>query len=112
MIRRPPRSTRTDTLFPYTTLFRSRTMGATSLTTAKASYQEGYGPLLPGVSIAPYCIPGVTGGFHLDAAGVEAALSGLGEVLAAAGRGDGQHNGAEPGMGGWCVCRSTGAVAE
>src|SRR3546814_14706690 len=28
MIRRPPRSTRTDTLFPYTTLFRSRASGA------------------------------------------------------------------------------------
>src|SRR3546814_10086993 len=28
MIRRPPRSTRTDTLFPYTTLFRSRDRGA------------------------------------------------------------------------------------
>src|SRR3546814_6814827 len=27
MIRRPPRSTRTDTLFPYTTLFRSRIHG-------------------------------------------------------------------------------------
>src|SRR3546814_14863200 len=27
MIRRPPRSTRTDTLFPYTTLFRSRGYG-------------------------------------------------------------------------------------
>src|SRR3546814_3065576 len=27
MIRRPPRSTRTDTLFPYTTLFRSRPSG-------------------------------------------------------------------------------------
>src|SRR3546814_7005960 len=27
MIRRPPRSTRTDTLFPYTTLFRSRSRG-------------------------------------------------------------------------------------
>src|SRR3546814_7113180 len=27
MIRRPPRSTRTDTLFPYTTLFRSPTNG-------------------------------------------------------------------------------------
>src|SRR3546814_9050994 len=27
MIRRPPRSTRTDTLFPYTTLFRSRGTG-------------------------------------------------------------------------------------
>src|SRR3546814_19419542 len=31
MIRRPPRSTRTDTLFPYTTLFRS---------TAKASSEQ------------------------------------------------------------------------
>src|SRR3546814_4525422 len=28
MIRRPPRSTRTDTLFPYTTLFRSRQLPA------------------------------------------------------------------------------------
>src|SRR3546814_19252368 len=28
MIRRPPRSTRTDTLFPYTTLFRSMLAGA------------------------------------------------------------------------------------
>src|SRR3546814_13848207 len=27
MIRRPPRSTRTDTLFPYTTLFRSAAIG-------------------------------------------------------------------------------------
>src|SRR3546814_5127658 len=27
MIRRPPRSTRTDTLFPYTTLFRSLVLG-------------------------------------------------------------------------------------
>src|SRR3546814_12920940 len=28
MIRRPPRSTRTDTLFPYTTLFRSQQLAA------------------------------------------------------------------------------------
>src|SRR3546814_1634364 len=28
MIRRPPRSTRTDTLFPYTTLFRSNSAGS------------------------------------------------------------------------------------
>src|SRR3546814_12852926 len=27
MLRRPPRSTRTDTLFPYTTLFRSEVLG-------------------------------------------------------------------------------------
>src|SRR3546814_3095046 len=31
MIRRPPRSTRTDTLFPYTTLFRSGRRGADAL---------------------------------------------------------------------------------
>src|SRR3546814_7883843 len=30
MIRRPPRSTRTDTLFPYTTLFRSAHAGVCS----------------------------------------------------------------------------------
>src|SRR3546814_4569371 len=30
MIRRPPRSTRTDTLFPYTTLFRSKKRGSKS----------------------------------------------------------------------------------
>src|SRR3546814_3670091 len=31
MIRRPPRSTRTDTLFPYTTLFRSTHLAAAGL---------------------------------------------------------------------------------
>src|SRR3546814_4336029 len=31
MIRRPPRSTRTDTLFPYTTLFRSGALGGPGL---------------------------------------------------------------------------------
>src|SRR3546814_2639894 len=30
MIRRPPRSTRTDTLLPYTTLFRSHRVGGTA----------------------------------------------------------------------------------
>src|SRR3546814_18048491 len=34
MIRRPPRSTRTDTLVPYTTLFRSRATVAESLCSA------------------------------------------------------------------------------
>src|SRR3546814_4786838 len=33
MIRRPPRSTRTDTLFPYTTLFRSLRGGAGGIRT-------------------------------------------------------------------------------
>src|SRR3546814_4547165 len=39
MIRRPPRSTRTDTLFPYTTLFRSAAAaGRTSFSSAEASH--------------------------------------------------------------------------
>src|SRR3546814_18942761 len=36
MIRRPPRSTRTDTLFPYTTLFRSDDSNLTHCHTAAA----------------------------------------------------------------------------
>src|SRR3546814_12140700 len=36
MIRRPPRSTRTDTLFPYTTLFRSAVDRAVMLVHRKA----------------------------------------------------------------------------
>src|SRR3546814_16638795 len=35
MIRRPPRSTRTDTLFPYTTLFRSFSMAPTMVRRGK-----------------------------------------------------------------------------
>src|SRR3546814_16844602 len=35
MIRRPPRSTRTDTLFPYTTLFRSLSLFYTDLDRTK-----------------------------------------------------------------------------
>ncbi len=34
--------------------FHGRTLGATSLTTAKAKYRAGYDPLLPSVHIAPY----------------------------------------------------------
>src|SRR3546814_13267495 len=36
MIRRPPRSTRTDTLFPYTTLFRSPAPGRTAVPLSRA----------------------------------------------------------------------------
>src|SRR3546814_16488889 len=35
MLRRPPRSTRTDTLFPYTTLFRSWTLGSSPRVTVE-----------------------------------------------------------------------------
>src|SRR3546814_14127376 len=40
MIRRPPRSTRTDTLFPYTTLFRSWKPNPDLEIFAEAGYQE------------------------------------------------------------------------
>src|SRR3546814_19528023 len=47
MILRPPRSTRTDTLFPYTTLFRSGFMAAAALLAAvmKKEGLETIGPL-------------------------------------------------------------------
>ncbi|MDQ3384439.1 MAG: aminotransferase class III-fold pyridoxal phosphate-dependent enzyme [Actinomycetota bacterium] len=40
--------------------FHGRTLAATSLTTAKGKYREGYEPLLPSVAIAPYCDPSRT----------------------------------------------------
>src|SRR3546814_301738 len=43
MIRRPPRSTRTDTLFPYTTLFRSRS----------PTYRESDGPRILSMTFDP-----------------------------------------------------------
>src|SRR3546814_21182199 len=47
MIRRPPRSTRTDTLFPYTTLFRS---GCLLFNTSKQAVN-------PGPDFGPYGLP-------------------------------------------------------
>src|SRR3546814_3472075 len=44
MIRRPPRSTRTDTLFPYTTLFRSRPEafhGGADRASARRKWRDG-----------------------------------------------------------------------
>src|SRR3546814_4309509 len=40
MIRRPPRSTRTDTLFPYTTLFRSPAYGLVGVGNGARSAQH------------------------------------------------------------------------
>src|SRR3546814_14164721 len=45
MIRRPPRSTRTDTLFPYTTLFRSRAV----VGVLGAPAQQVLGEVQPGI---------------------------------------------------------------
>src|SRR3546814_3101808 len=42
MIRRPPRSTRTDTLFPYTTLFRSDALGDGDLALAGEQFDGAH----------------------------------------------------------------------
>src|SRR3546814_7474719 len=47
MIRRPPRSTRTDTLFPYTTLFRSSTY--------RPLYRKFFWVLVVDVIVLGYC---------------------------------------------------------
>ncbi len=61
--------------------FHGRTLAATSLTTAKASYQEGYAPLLPGVHLAPYCVPGPTSPHRTDEAATAAALDALDALM-------------------------------
>src|SRR3546814_12845771 len=52
MIRRPPRSTRTDTLFPYTTLFRSdsaagRGAGENAKSATNSNHADGARPARP-----------------------------------------------------------------
>ena len=60
--------------------FHGRTLGAVSLTTAKAKYREGYEPLLGAVTVAPYAYPLRYGGDEDVAA--RAALDALDELLA------------------------------
>src|SRR3546814_7837145 len=50
MIRRPPRSTRTDTLFPYTTLFRSARRPSPLLLTSPPCEPLRPRPLQPGAT--------------------------------------------------------------
>src|SRR3546814_385835 len=55
ILRRPPRSTRTDTLFPYTTLFRSfRDQASVTVVLASAGYPESSskGDVISGVEDA------------------------------------------------------------
>src|SRR3546814_1256772 len=52
MIRRPPRSTRTDTLFPYTTLFRSLANAPRWTAAAVPSFTT----LLPGGALATFAV--------------------------------------------------------
>src|SRR3546814_6968426 len=49
MIRQPPRSTRTDTLVPYTTLFRAKCTAYTRLSSAAARWEKRGRKTGPGV---------------------------------------------------------------
>src|SRR3546814_6613764 len=67
MIRRPPRSTRTDTLFPYTTLFRSlrrRTVGAVGRGRLRHRRRARRHPRLHGLVRRRLCGPRVVA--HLE----------------------------------------------
>src|SRR3546814_9909860 len=74
MIRRPPRSTRTDTLFPYTTLFRSEDVKAIVCEVGEGTVHRLWEPLAvkqrPPTAYAakfssPYCV--AAGLIHGDA---------------------------------------------
>src|SRR3546814_3155259 len=72
MIRRPPRSTRTDTLFPYTTLFRSRAGDALTIPdyfTNRFADHDRVLRVLSAIVIlvffAVYCASGVVAGARL-----------------------------------------------
>src|SRR5262249_49760754 len=60
--------------------FHGRTLGAVSLTTAKAKYRDGYEPLLGGVTVAPY--PSVLRHGGDGQAATDAALEALDEIFA------------------------------
>src|SRR3546814_9136056 len=68
MLRRPPRSTRTDTLFPYTTLFRSPAAAASlvGLVTGAASPEEGLGEVARRVAQLPLPLDVVVLGLGAD----------------------------------------------
>src|SRR3546814_2857879 len=81
MIRRPPISTRTDTLFPYTTLFRS---ALAALAAAGLGYRLGWWPLGTAFVLAQVGAYGAVLACALSAAGLVLALrrrAGRGIVL-------------------------------
>src|SRR3546814_17335223 len=95
MIRRPPRSTRTDTLFPYTTLFRSwraipRSGGFVAFELFFRDEQRGFTPIF-----GPDAAVGGSSGRH-DA---RDAVDGAGSCAAAWSRSDGTGAGSRSGSG-------------
>src|SRR3546814_9904478 len=71
MIRRPPRSTRTDTLFPYTTLFRSASIARPATSRTRPRISTGSPPKAAEAPIIRTC---KSARFVLIAAAVAAAV--------------------------------------
>src|SRR3546814_18956587 len=80
MIRRPPRSTRTDTLFPYTTLFRS--MEPSLLTILLLGFLEGLTEFLPVSSTGHLILAAELLGFTGEASSSFKIAIQLGAILA------------------------------
>src|SRR3546814_16574840 len=87
MIRRPPRSTRTDTLFPYTTLFRSVQYGDNGTPLLAV---EDRGPGIPTAQrewvFEPYVRNGFASGTGLGLAVVRELVQAMGGVCRIADR--------------------------
>src|SRR3546814_14590739 len=81
MIRRPPRSTRTDTLFPYTTLFRSNKYVSARRIIYRSRYNAPAVFLMVPRLLSTYtpsgCCPGVVilegWGYHLQGCSINVA---------------------------------------
>src|SRR3546814_16278608 len=96
MIRRPPRSTRTDTLFPYTTLFRSlqplpRVAAEGGVGAPHGGAPAGLHAIPVHAQVGPELAQGNLAADHADGAGDGArlgddAVRGGGDELAAGGR--------------------------
>src|SRR3546814_9964695 len=90
MIRRPPGSTRTDTLFPYTTLFRSRPVDLDRTFVVRDAEDSGWkvpvGMFQPGGETH---VPVGVGGRDVDEDPAVPAIEGTDHVLLAP---DGEHD--------------------
>src|SRR3546814_2248228 len=84
MIRRPPRSTRTDTLFPYTTLVRSDASDVRDALTAIFERTDGTNPIPALLFDTAGVSPGIPGHLHWNGTentlGIDASATGALQV--------------------------------
>src|SRR3546814_2872517 len=74
MIRRPPRSTRTDTLFPYTTLFRSTSIKVQKCLAQNSSKRSSSDSAPAALSKTPYALPDTKEAYSWAGNGIRIAI--------------------------------------